>query len=69
MTMFLLSHIVYIQSCSATPHKIHRSSLNTEWRQLMVLESVLNELEHLETFPLPQMMVSISCNGCVVPSV
>ena len=60
MTMFLLSHIVYIQ---ATPHAIHRSSLNTEWRQLMVVDSVLNELEHLETFPLAQMMVSTSCNG------
>ena len=40
----------------------------------MVVESVLNELEHLETFPLPQMMmVSTSCNGseehCVVPLV
>ena len=63
MTMFLLFHIVYIQSCSATPHAIHRSSLNTEWRQLMVVESVLNELEHLETIPLPQMMMSTSCNG------
>ena len=74
MTMFLLSHIVYIHSCSAAPHAIHRSSLNTEWRQLMVVESVLNELEHL--VPLSQMMLSTSCNGseehiqhCVVPSV
>ena len=42
----------------------------------MVVESVLKELEHLEAIPLPQMMVSSSCNGseehtqhCVVPSV